>query len=194
MKIAAPRRVSHSYVQQLVASPAEVFPLLCPVREAEWLRGLGPGGGLEPLRRCRGRLCLHDAGFAARCDLVRHPARARQRLRRDGQDHSRRDRLPARDPADRRGDRLHGGDHLHTHQPGVGGRPLRGRLHGRVLPGLHARLGGADRITFCAPAGRSRAPDNLWGVWLWHDAGPGVGVAEIEAVDEDRARRWFSQT
>ena len=42
MKISAPRRVSHSYVQQLVASPADVFSLLCPVREAEWLEGWDP--------------------------------------------------------------------------------------------------------------------------------------------------------
>ena len=42
MKIAAPNRVRHTYVQKLVASPAEVFPLLCPVREADWLDGWDP--------------------------------------------------------------------------------------------------------------------------------------------------------
>ncbi len=42
MKIAAPNRVSHRYVQQLVGSPTEVFPLLCPVREAEWIEGWDP--------------------------------------------------------------------------------------------------------------------------------------------------------
>lgn len=42
MKIAAPNRVRHSYVQKLVAAPAEVFPLLCPVREADWLDGWDP--------------------------------------------------------------------------------------------------------------------------------------------------------
>lgn len=42
MKIAPPNRVRHSYVQKLVGSPAEVFPLLCPVREAEWLDGWDP--------------------------------------------------------------------------------------------------------------------------------------------------------
>lgn len=37
MKIVPPKRVSHSYTQTLVAPPEAVFPLLCPVREAEWL-------------------------------------------------------------------------------------------------------------------------------------------------------------
>jgi hypothetical protein len=32
-------RVVRSYAQRLAASPNTVFPLLCPVREAEWLRG-----------------------------------------------------------------------------------------------------------------------------------------------------------
>jgi hypothetical protein len=30
-------RVTHSYVQKIVAPPDEVFPLICPVREADWL-------------------------------------------------------------------------------------------------------------------------------------------------------------
>lgn len=33
------RRVSRSYSQTIHASPEIVFPLLCPVREAEWLDG-----------------------------------------------------------------------------------------------------------------------------------------------------------
>lgn len=32
-------RVSYDYTQQLVAPAEEVFPLICPVREAEWLDG-----------------------------------------------------------------------------------------------------------------------------------------------------------
>lgn len=32
-------RVTRSYVQHIEAPPARVFPLLCPVREAEWLDG-----------------------------------------------------------------------------------------------------------------------------------------------------------
>jgi hypothetical protein len=31
------KRVAHSYVQTNNAAPSEVFPLLCPVREAEWV-------------------------------------------------------------------------------------------------------------------------------------------------------------
>lgn len=42
MKIEAPTRVTRNYTQQLVASPDQVFPLLCPVREAEWLERWDP--------------------------------------------------------------------------------------------------------------------------------------------------------
>lgn len=39
MKIVKPNRVSRTYTQQLCAEPEEVFPLLCPVREADWIEG-----------------------------------------------------------------------------------------------------------------------------------------------------------
>jgi hypothetical protein len=42
MNVAAPRRVTRSYTQRLVAEPARVFPLLCPVREADWIEGWNP--------------------------------------------------------------------------------------------------------------------------------------------------------
>jgi hypothetical protein len=42
MKIVEPNRVTRTYIQQLVAEPAAVFPLLCPVREAEWIDGWDP--------------------------------------------------------------------------------------------------------------------------------------------------------
>ncbi len=42
MKIVQPNRVSHTYTQDLVAAPATVFPLLCPVREADWIVGWNP--------------------------------------------------------------------------------------------------------------------------------------------------------
>lgn len=42
MRITAPNRVRRSYTQRLVAEPARVFPLYCPVREAEWLEGWDP--------------------------------------------------------------------------------------------------------------------------------------------------------
>jgi hypothetical protein len=42
MKIAIPHRASHTYTQQLLASCDDVFPLLCPVREADWLDGWDP--------------------------------------------------------------------------------------------------------------------------------------------------------
>jgi len=35
MNIRPPNRVTHTYTQHLVAPPAAVFPLLCPVRAAD---------------------------------------------------------------------------------------------------------------------------------------------------------------
>jgi uncharacterized protein CbrC (UPF0167 family) len=43
MLVTRPHRVSHTYRQRLVAPPSEVFPLLCPVRETEWVDGWSPG-------------------------------------------------------------------------------------------------------------------------------------------------------
>ena len=54
MRIEQPNRVSRSYTQHLEAPPAKVFPLLCPVRETEWVNDWRPklvisGSGLaEP--------------------------------------------------------------------------------------------------------------------------------------------------
>ena len=42
MNVLAPNRVTRRYVQTLVRAPAEVFPLLCPVREADWIPGWDP--------------------------------------------------------------------------------------------------------------------------------------------------------
>lgn len=42
MKIEAPVRVQHHYRQELDGSAEEVFRLLCPVREAEWIAGWDP--------------------------------------------------------------------------------------------------------------------------------------------------------
>lgn len=42
MKIVQPRRATRTYTQHLVAPPATVFPLLCPVREADWVEGWDP--------------------------------------------------------------------------------------------------------------------------------------------------------
>ncbi len=36
---AKPRRVSHCYTQSINGTPAQVFPLLCPVRESDWIPG-----------------------------------------------------------------------------------------------------------------------------------------------------------
>jgi len=42
MKIISPVRVKRSYTQRLRGKPDEIFPLLCPVREAEWVEGWDP--------------------------------------------------------------------------------------------------------------------------------------------------------
>jgi len=42
MEIRKPTRATRTFVQKLVASPDRVFPLLCPVREADWLEGWDP--------------------------------------------------------------------------------------------------------------------------------------------------------
>jgi hypothetical protein len=43
MKVVRPHRVEHTYTQRLQARPEQVFPLLCPVRECEWVNGWEPG-------------------------------------------------------------------------------------------------------------------------------------------------------
>ena len=42
MNIQPPNRIAHTYTQHLIAEPARVFPLLCPVREADWIEGWNP--------------------------------------------------------------------------------------------------------------------------------------------------------
>lgn len=42
MEVAEPVTVVRSYTQKINAAPEEVFPLLCPVRELEWVPGWNP--------------------------------------------------------------------------------------------------------------------------------------------------------
>lgn len=42
MKVTSPLRASHTFKQHLAAPPSRVFPLLCPVREKEWIEGWEP--------------------------------------------------------------------------------------------------------------------------------------------------------
>jgi len=42
MIVTKPNRVTRTFTQKLVAEPSKVFPLLCPVREADWLDGWAP--------------------------------------------------------------------------------------------------------------------------------------------------------
>ena len=42
MQIQPPTFATHTYTQHLLAPPDRVFPLLCPVREADWIVGWDP--------------------------------------------------------------------------------------------------------------------------------------------------------
>lgn len=42
MIIKQPQRIHYTYTQSLAAPPERVFPLLCPVRETEWVPGWMP--------------------------------------------------------------------------------------------------------------------------------------------------------
>lgn len=42
MKIIEPVRASRTYTQRLAGAPEEIFPLLCPVRERDWIEGWNP--------------------------------------------------------------------------------------------------------------------------------------------------------
>ncbi len=42
MKIVPPIRAVRTYTQHLLGTPEAVFPLLCPVREADWIHGWDP--------------------------------------------------------------------------------------------------------------------------------------------------------
>lgn len=42
MKIIRPNRVTRTYTQRLIGEPDTVFPLLCPVREVDWIEGWNP--------------------------------------------------------------------------------------------------------------------------------------------------------
>jgi hypothetical protein len=42
MKSLKPNRVIRTYTQRIHAEPSRVFPLLCPVRESEWIEGWDP--------------------------------------------------------------------------------------------------------------------------------------------------------
>jgi len=54
MIVTKPNCVTRTFTQQLVAKPSKVFPLLCPVREADWIDNWDPlvvfseSGAAEP--------------------------------------------------------------------------------------------------------------------------------------------------
>jgi len=52
VKIQKPSRIRHSFTQNIIAPPSQVFPLMCPVREADWVPGWAAG------------LVLSDSGVA----------------------------------------------------------------------------------------------------------------------------------
>jgi hypothetical protein len=42
VEVRHPVRITHTYTQTLDGTPVEVLPLLCPVREVEWVPGWAP--------------------------------------------------------------------------------------------------------------------------------------------------------
>lgn len=42
MEILKPRRVSHTYEQEIKGRPGDIFPLYCPVKETLWCEGWDP--------------------------------------------------------------------------------------------------------------------------------------------------------
>lgn len=62
MTIIPPKRRKHSFTQSLIAPPAAVFPLLCPVREVDWQRDWEP------------RLVISQSGYAETDCLFIAPA------------------------------------------------------------------------------------------------------------------------
>jgi hypothetical protein len=42
VRIDTPKRAVRTYTQTLTGDPSQVFPLLCPVREADWIDGWDP--------------------------------------------------------------------------------------------------------------------------------------------------------
>ena len=54
MEVRTPVRVTHGWTQTLAGTPDEVLPLLCPVREVDWVPGWTP------------HLVISDSGFVER--------------------------------------------------------------------------------------------------------------------------------
>lgn len=65
MKIVKPIRATRTYTQHLVAVPEAVFPLLCPVREADWIEGWNP-----PLVISSSGLAERDCVFTTSAEAV----------------------------------------------------------------------------------------------------------------------------
>jgi hypothetical protein len=64
MNIKAPVRVAHTYTQNLNAAVDRVFPLLCPVREADWIEGWAPSLVITASGRAE-RDCVFITGTGA---------------------------------------------------------------------------------------------------------------------------------
>ncbi len=59
MNIIKPNRITQTYTQSINASPDKVFPLLCPVREKEWVDGWDP------------ELVITESGFAEKGSIFK---------------------------------------------------------------------------------------------------------------------------
>ena len=143
MKIVPPNRAVRSYTQHLVGPPEAVFPLLCPVREADWIEGWDPllvvshSGVAEPD-------CVFTTA-AAPADAIWYITRHEPE---DGFVEMLKitpsvTALSSHHPGSRGRRWLAGRRHLRPHQPRARRGQLRRLVHRGALLGVHAGLGGS---------------------------------------------------
>ena len=144
MRVVSPKRVSRTYTQTLLGPPEAVFPLLCPVREADWIADWDP-----LLVVSESGVAEEDCVFVTRSEPENavwyvtdyEPEKgfiAFVRYNAGGDCHAPVD--PGRQGRRRR-QRAH---HLHPHQPRRQGRCLCRCLHRSRLCRLHDAVGEAD--------------------------------------------------
>ncbi len=138
LNVRAPNRVSHTYKQRLNGSLSKVFPLLCPVREADWIHGWNPvvvltqSGYAEQDCVFITDAKVHDAIWY----VTRHdPARGFVEMIKITPGVTACKLTIRVRPVEAR---LRGRGHLQPHQPRPGGRRLHLLLHCRVLRAVHA--------------------------------------------------------
>jgi len=141
MQISKPIRATRTYTQRLIAGPDAVFPLLCPVREAEWIDGWDPARVVSTSGVAEADCVFTTAAgpLDAVWYITRHERATGfvEMLKITPLVHG----LPTDDPVAGHRDRERRRDQLHAHQSGtIGGRVCR-RIQRGLLSSVHAGLG-----------------------------------------------------